>query len=187
MKTNNQFNDTGGLMKTIILAILSFCFLLPNTAGGAELKVGYVDFNKALNESDKGKQATAILEDVIKNKKSILEDQEAEIKAIDEELKKQATILSPESRKDKEDSLKKLIRDAQRMRRDFQEEIQKKEADLTQEIQNDLMKIVNSISKEKGYAIVFERGVSGILYFQNKYDITDTVINEYNKSIKQKE
>jgi Skp family chaperone for outer membrane proteins len=49
------------------------------------------------------------------------------------------------------------------------------------------LKVVNRIAKENGYAIVFERGVSGILFFQKKYDITNTVINEYNKSIKPKE
>jgi outer membrane protein len=174
-------------MKKLLIVILGILFIAPYTAYGDDLNVAYVDFNKALNESDKGKQATAILEDVIRNKKDILAEKEQLITKIDDELKKQSSVLSPDSKKDKEDQLKNLIRDAQRMRRDFQEEIQKKEASLTQEIQNDLMKVVNDISTRESYSIIFERGVSGILFIQNKFDITDKVIEEYNKSLKTKE
>jgi len=168
------------LLLVIVLSLLGF------NAQGADLKIAYVDFNKALNESDNGKRATKILEEMIKNKKSILLEKEKELKKLEDELKKQSSVLTPESRKDKEDQLSKLFRDYKRMGKDFQEEIQKKEAELTQEIQNDLLKIVNKIGEEEGYTILFERGASGTLYSQNKLDITQKVIKKYNDITKSK-
>jgi outer membrane protein len=173
------------MMKTIVL-ILFVLFSLTIPAYGADLKIAYLDFNRALNESEQGKKATSILEEMIKDKKTAVIEKEEEIKKLDEELKKQLSILSPEAREEKEDNLKKLVRDAQRMTRDFQEEVKKKEADLTREIQKEIIQVINKIAHEEGYSIVFERGVSGILYFQEQYDITDKVIEKYNESVKKK-
>lgn len=172
-------------MKRLILAVFVVFFLSVN-AQSEEIKIGYVDFNKALNESENGKNATRVLEDFIKNKKNIYVEKEKEIKELDEELKKQASVLSPESRKNKEDQLSKMYIDYQRLARDIQEEIQKKESELTQEIQKDLVKIIVEIGKKEGYTVILERGVSGILYSQDKLDMTDRVIKKYNESSKTK-
>lgn len=173
------------MTKTTVL-ILFVLFTLSIPAYGADLKIAYLDFNRALNESEQGKKATAMLEEMIRDKKTAVIEKEEEIKKLDEELKKQLSILSPETREEKEDNLKKLVRDAQRMTRDFQEEVKKKEADLTREIQKEIIQVINKIAQEEGYTIVFERGVSGILYFQKQYDITDKVIEKYNESVKEK-
>jgi outer membrane protein len=73
------------------------------------------------------------------------------------------------------------------MTRDFQEEVKKKETDLTREIQKEIIQVINKIAQDEGYTIVFERGVSGILYFQDHYDITNKVIEKYNESVKKKQ
>ncbi len=174
----------GGSMKKIFVFVLMVCAYAPLIAHGAELKIAYVDFNRALNESEQGKKATALLEEMIKEKKTIMSEKENEIRKLDEELKKQASVLSQTAREEKEDEIKKLIKEAQRMTKDFQEEVQKKENDLTREIQRELVDVVNTIAEEEGYTIIFERGVSGILYFQENHDITDTVIKKYNKNVK---
>jgi outer membrane protein len=171
--------------KTVLMLFVLFSLLIP--AYGADLKIAYLDFNRALNESEQGKRATVVLEEMIKDKKTAVIEKEEEIKKLDEELKKQLSILSPEAREEKEANLKKLVRDAQRMTRDFQEEVKKKETDLTREIQKEIIQVINKIAQDEGYTIVFERGVSGILYFQDHYDITNKVIEKYNESVKKKQ
>jgi outer membrane protein len=161
-------------------------FLLSFTVQGEEMKIGYVDFNKALNESDKGRKATEMLEGMIKSKRTILSDKEEEIRKLEEEIKKQLSVLSSEAKREKEDELKKLLRDAQRMKSDFEDEIKKEEAILTREIQKELMEVIDKISRDEGYTIVFERGVSGILYIRKDFDITDKVIKIYNEGSKVK-
>jgi outer membrane protein len=159
----------------IVLSLFAF------KTEGADLKIGYVDLNKALFESNKGKRATKILDDMLNSKKAVVLKKEKEIKKLEQELDIQDSILNPKSRKDKKDQLDKLYRDYRRMGKDFQGELQKKEAELTQEIQKDLIEVVNKIGEKEGYSIIFERRVSGMLYSQKKFDITEKVIKKYNE------
>jgi Skp family chaperone for outer membrane proteins len=81
--------------KTVLMLFVLFSLLIP--AYGADLKIAYLDFNRALNESEQGKRATVVLEEMIKDKKTAVIEKEEEIKKLDEELKKQLSILSPEA------------------------------------------------------------------------------------------
>jgi outer membrane protein len=166
------------MKKRVLIIMLFMCWAF--SAHGAELKIGFVDLNKALNESERGKNATKILEDVVNSKKTILVDKEKELKGLDEELKKQSSVLTPESLKSKTEELNKLYKSYQRMVKDFQEEVQKKEAEFTQEIQKGLLEITQQIGKEKGYSIIFEKNASGLIYGQKTIDITEDLIKKYN-------
>ena len=172
-------------MKKIILLIL-ILFTWGVSAHAADMKIGYVDLNKALNESENGKKAKKILEDMIASKQSVITKKEDEIKTFKEELDKQSSVLTPEASKEKQEQLNKLIREGQRMVNDFQEEVRKKETELTQDIQKDLVDIVNKLGKEEGYTIIFERGASGTIYFQKDLDLSDKVIKKYNENISTK-
>lgn len=172
-------------MKKIIFPITILISLFTFSAQGAELKIGYLDLNKVLNESDNGKKATKLLDDMVNSKQALISKKEEEINKLKEELEKQSSVLTPESMKDKQDHLNKLIKDAQRMVRDFQEEIQKKEIELRTEIIKELREIINKIGEEEDYAVIFT-GESGLLYYQKKIDITDKVIKGYNETTKAK-
>lgn len=171
------------MKKTIFLVII---LLFAFSAEGVELKIGYVDINKALNESDNGKKATKILEDMVNSKKPIFLEKEEELKKLEEELKKQSSVLTPEAKKSKEEQFNKLLRDYQRMLKDFNEELQKKQEEFTQEIQRDLIEIINKFAEEEGYSIIFEKGSSGIIYSPKKFDVTDNVLKRYNETAKAK-
>ncbi|MEF9437665.1 MAG: OmpH family outer membrane protein [Candidatus Mariimomonas ferrooxydans] len=173
-------------MKKIFLFTLVVAFAWAFNADGADLKIGYVDFNKALNESDVGMKAVKKVEDIANSKKTIIKGKETEMDKLREELEKQVAVLTPESKKEKEDQLNKLYREYQRMLKDFNEEIQKKQADLSKEIQKALLDVIQEIGKEEGYSVVFEKGVSGILFSKDEYDVTDKVVKKYNEMTKAK-
>ena len=164
---------------------LFFIFILLLTcvfnAHGADMKIGFVDLNKALNESENGKNATEALENMVKSKKSVLIEKEKELKILDNEVKKQASVLTPESMKSKTEEFNKLYKNYQRMVKDFQEEVQKKEAELTRQIQEDLIKTVQNIGEKEKFYIILEKNASGILHAQKDIDLTDMVIKQYNE------
>jgi len=166
----------------LIIVALSVLFLGIISAQGADLKIGHINLNKALNDSGRGKKAAKILENMINYKKSILIEKEKEIKKLDEEMKRQSSILTPESKREKQDHFDKLYKDYQRKGKDFQEEIQKKEVELTQKIQKDLLEIVKKIGKEEGYTMIFESGAGSIIYAREEFDITEKVIKKYNET-----
>jgi len=170
-------------VKKFLVVIFMLVFEV-GIAGGAELKIGYVDLNKALNESESGKKATKILEDMVKSKRVIIAKKEEEINNLREEIGKQSSVLTQEAVKEKQDNLDRVIRDAQKMTKEFQDEVQKKEFELRTELLNELKEIINKIAEEEGYAFILEE--STLLYSSKKFDITQKVIKKHNETVKTK-
>ena len=164
------------------LLFLTIITLFSFNAYAAEFKIGYVDLNKALNESTKGKTAVKLLEDMVKAKQSVIIEKEKELKALDDEIAKQASILNPDAIKEKQAKREKLMRDYQRMVKDSQDEVQQKRNNFMEAIIKDLRNSVVQIGKDKGYSIIFERVASGILYIPEDVDVTDTLIEQFNKA-----
>jgi len=158
--------------------------LISLNAYAADMKIGYVDLNKALNTSDPGKKAVKMLEDMVKAKQKFIDQKGDDIKKLDEELSKQASILNPESLKEKQENRDRLMRDYQRMVKDSQEEIQKKQTGLMQDIIKEMRQVVHELGKKEGYSVIFERSESGILYIPENFDLTDKLIEKFNETTK---
>lgn len=169
------------MKKLFFLALITFFAV---NASAADLKIAYVDLNKALNECEKGKTAVKVLEDMVKAKQEVISEKEKELKAIDDEIAKQSSILNPDAIKEKQAKREKLMRDYQRMVKDSQDEVQQKRNDFMEAIIKDLRETVARLGKEKGYSVIFERVASGILYIPDDVDITDLLIEQFNKESK---
>ena len=160
----------------IVLGISAFA------AQGAEVKIGCVDLNKALNESVRGAEAKKTLNDMVVTKQTVIDKMKGDVEKLEEEIEKQASVLTPEGKKEKEEQRDKLRKDIQRTFGDSQEEIKKKEMELMQGIIKDLRDIVNKIGEEEGYSAIFEISEGNVVYWTKKLDITDKVIKRYNES-----
>ncbi len=170
----------GGIMKKYLLTLALMVFAV--SAYGAEIKIAYVDLNKALNESNSGKNAVGMLEEMVKSKQGAISDIGEKIKVLEDELSKQASILTPESVKTKKNEREVLLRDYQRMVKDSQDEVQKKQAEFMDVIVNDIREVVIKLGREGNYTVIFEKAESGMLYYSSEIDITDQVISSFNKS-----
>jgi outer membrane protein len=174
------------MKKSILKTLFTFCSLLfalcimPFSSLAADLKVGSVDIQKALNESEAGKKAKSDLEALIKSKESIINEKSKVVEKLRGELEKQSSVLSTEAKKSKGDELEKLLREYQRAVQDSQAEVKKKEGELTEAIIKELREIVEKIGEEEGYTLIIDRGL--VLYSDKGIDLTDTVIKKYNES-----
>jgi outer membrane protein len=169
-------------MKKILL-LLCICIILPVSAhAGEALKIGVIDLKKVINECEKGKKAKADLEAIIKDKESIIEKKGKEIEKLQNELQKQASVLSMEAKKSKESELEKLVRDYQRIVQDSQAELKKKEDEQIAAIIEGVHELVDDMGKKEGYSLIVEQSL--ILYAHGDLDITDEIIQRYDKSKK---
>jgi outer membrane protein len=177
------FKYQGGYMKRIffLTALLS---LFAFSSQAEEIKIGYVDLNKALNESKQGKDAIRSLEDIVKSKQAVVDKKGDEIKILEEEISKQSSILTPESIKAKQQEHERLLRDYKRIIQDTQNDIQKKQTEYMQAIIADLRKMIMKIGEEENYSAVFETVESGLLYMPEKLDLTEKVIKRFNETYK---
>lgn len=167
---------------SVVVVSFVISILLISSAYGAEktLKIGYVDIQKAVNESQTGQMAIKTMTDIMMAKQKSVEDKGKEIEKLKAEVEKQAAVLSPEAKKQKEEKLEKDWRDYQRMVRDSQEEVQKKEIELINPIIKGLRGIIKQIGEEEGYTIILQKA-DLILYSSPAYDLTEKVIKRYDQ------
>lgn len=164
------------------LFVICYLSLCTSSFAADSIKIGCIDLQRALNESETGKKAKSDLESLIKSKQSIIDEKGKTIEKLKGELEKQASVLSAEARKGKEDELEKLLREYQRLVQDSQAEVKKKEIELTDAIIKDIREIVEKIGEEEGYTIIIENAEGVLLYSNKSIDLTDTVIKKYNES-----
>ena len=168
-------------MRGIIVLMLVMVFAVSGVEA-AELKIGYVDLYRALNESAYGIKAKETLEKMVKEKQAVIDRKGMEIQRLEDELQRQASVITPEAKRQKENEINRLRREYQQLLQESQEELRKKERELTQEILKDLKEIISKIGESQGYAIIFEGGKNGIILYSRKgFDLTDVVIKRYNE------
>ncbi len=150
------------------------------SAQAAELKIGYVDFQKIVSQSNQGKEAMKTLDSIEKAKNAIINEKVNEIKKLEEELTVQGAILNPETKEKKQADHEKLVMEYQKMRRDRDEELKKNEAEFIQKIVLDVKKLLAKIAEEEGYAAILNE--AGIAYIRPEADLTDRVLKMFSES-----
>lgn len=166
------------ILTGLVLSVVMVPLLFPAWSE-AEIKIGYVDLNRALNESKQGKDAKTELETLVKNKQSSIDELEKKINEMRQEYDKQVQALSESARKAKEEEIENAIRNYQKIVAEAQGEVEKKRKELTSRIINELKEVINKIAEEEGFTIILESSEGLILYSKKGLDLTDKVIKRY--------
>lgn len=162
----------------VLVAVMALGFVAAEARAESNFKVGYVDFQKALNDVNEGKKAKAQLKTEFDAKQKQLGDLENQLKSMKDELDKQRLVLSADALREKEEAFRKKYVDLNEKMNAYKMELQTKEAKVTSDIINRLQKIAADIGQKDSYDIILER--SQVLYAPSKTDLTDRVIQSFN-------
>jgi len=154
---------------------------LVSSVQAAEVKIGLVDMQQALQNVELGKKAKAQLEKEFNAKKKKLQDEESSIKKMGEEFKKQSLVMNDEARAKKQGELQERIMKFQELTARSQSEIQQKEQELTRPIINRLRQIISELAKDKDYTVILEKNENTVLFSKEKDDLTDEIVSRFNK------
>lgn len=171
-------------MKRVVVLILTLGLLGVGQVWAAEVKIGYVDLQKALNMSEAGKVAKDKIAKKVKEYEGTIESRQQELKKLKDELDKQSLLLSGEARDAKERDYQQKLKEFQRFTKDIQEELQQRDADFTRQILEQLFKVIKDIGKKEGYTVILEQSESSILYADERIDLTDHLIKAYDEAAK---
>jgi outer membrane protein len=81
-------------MKRLIAILLALSLLTAFPVGAAEVKLGYVDLQKALNLSESGKAAKEKIQKKVKEHEGAIDARQKDLKKLKDELEKQSLLLS---------------------------------------------------------------------------------------------
>lgn len=167
------------MKKTLAAGLLALAMALP--ASAADLKIGYVNLQQALAESNKGKKARDQFKVQVDKLQASLKKQKDELESMKEQLEKKANVMKDDERLELEDDYRRKLRDFERAYKDSQADLQKKDSDLTGTLIGGLQEVIAEYGKENGYSIILEAGASAVLYGDSELDLTSDIIRLYNK------
>lgn len=168
-------------MKKRISMIISAMVFLFGSPAIAEVKIGYVDMQKAIQSTSSGKSAKKKLEKDFNKKKKELEKMEADLKKMTQDLEKKAAVLSDDVKAKKQAQLQQEMMKYQKIVGQSQLEIQKKERELTTPIITKLRTTIQKVASKGGYTMILEKSEQSVLWAKKDVDLTDDVIKAFEK------
>jgi len=170
----------------ILCAAAMMCVPLLGRAQTPPVKIGYVDLQRVMIESEKGKEAKKSLGDELEKLKKNLTQKQEELQKMKDALDKQSAMITPEARADKEKQYQSKLKDYQRIANDYQTELQQKDQEFTQKILKELEEVIKGMGDNEKYTLILEKSQAGIIFAPTTIDVTDKVITLYNEASKKK-
>ncbi len=161
----------------IIVAVI-----FSGAAMAAELKLGYVNLQKALNECLAGKEAVLELESETKKRQEQIDVKQEDLKKLNEEIEKKKTVWSADMQEQKQKELQTRMQEFQRFYLQSNDDLKRREQGEKTVIIKDLIEIAKPLAKEKGYTFLFE--LQGLIYGPPEADLTNDLIKAYDVEYK---
>ena len=171
-------------MKKLILSItlIVLTAVFSGAAVAAELKLGYVNLQKALNECLAGKEAVLELETETKKRQEQIDVKQEDLKKLNEEIEKKKTVWSADMQEQKQKELQSRMQEFQRFYLQSNDDLKRREQEKKTVIVKDLIEIAKPLAKEKGYTFLFE--LQGLIYGPLEADLTNDLIKAYDVEYK---
>ena len=166
-------------MPRISRFVLAAALVLSTSAAYAEeFKLGFVDMQRALNETDDGRKAKAALKKVFDQKQKELDEQQAALKKDIEDLDKKRTLLPADQVREKEAELQQRMQKVQQTYLRHQQDLSGKEQEATAKIYERMNKIIQKIATTENFTMIVDK--SALVFAKPHLDLTNELIRRYN-------
>lgn len=160
------------MMRFILLIWFSLTCLVSN-ALSADIKVGYVQVDKLLQEAPQTAETGKKLEKEFSPRSMELDKLQKQIRELETTLEKDHATLTDGERRMKERDVTNFRLEFQRKQRELREDINLRKNEELAVLQDRINKAVQTVSETEGYDLVV---YSGVAYASKRIDITDKVL-----------
>ncbi len=174
------------MKKHLLLFVAAIVFGNTAYADAPAMKIGYVDLQSVVTQSEHGKREIANLKKDFETKQKKLDQMQEELKKLKEGFDKQAAMLNEEARMKKQAELQQKFGELQQTYMNLQKDVGEKQQQVTSEILAKVKVIVEKIGDRDGYTLILDRNEANVLYFKRHMDVTDEVLATYNQQSKKK-
>ncbi len=152
--------------------------LAPLAARAADLKLAYVDLQRALEEIDEGKVAKASLKKDFDEMQKKLDQRTDEVKKLDADFQKQALVMAPDAKASRAAEIDRKKNEVQQFFVGLQQELAGKEREVTRGIFDKMIGMVRELAEAEGITMVLDRNT--VLYAPSSLDVTNELVRKYN-------
>ncbi len=171
-------------MRIGLFAILLTVFCSVPSASAADLKVGFVDMQKALASSKTGVAAQKQYETEVKEAQLKLDVKKSEYEKLQQEFSKKKDSLNDKARAQREEELISMEKELKRSFQDTQDVLRRRHSQLVGDLVKKIKVVVEEVGKAEGYTVIIEKNSPSILFTDGETDISEEVVEKFNKSAK---
>ncbi|WP_172425977.1 OmpH family outer membrane protein [Sulfuricaulis limicola] len=150
---------------------------VPAAVPAADLKIGYVNAVKVIEEAPQGEAALKKLEAEFAPRDKQIVEMQNKLKQLEQDLEKNALVLKDADHRSREFEIVSLKRDLRRATQEFREDYNLRRNEELAALQKIVQKTIAEIAKQENYDLVLESAV----YASTRADITDKILKRLGK------
>jgi outer membrane protein len=172
-------------LKTVVLSLLlgMFAFCSASAADGNGLKIGIMNVQKVLVQSDAGLKAKEVFEKRKNELEAQIQEDQKKLEDMQTEIEKKTSVWPKDTQEAKILEFNKMRRDLQTKTKDASMEMKMLQDKELEPIIKELEKVVDDFGEKEGYSIILD-SKNGVVFYAKAYDISDALIAELNKAMK---
>jgi outer membrane protein len=168
-----------GFKKVLAPLVASFAILAFSPDALAQSKIGVIDTQRAIMETEDGLRAQATLKKLFDKRQHELDKKQVDLQKEREDIEKQRDVLSKGALQKRVEKWQREMIQLQTVFVEYNKELQKKQNELTQPIFSKAMNIIRRLASTDGLDMVVDK--QAVPYVRSDLDLTDRVIQAYNQ------
>jgi outer membrane protein len=167
--------------RAIVLLGLAAILVWGTAASDEAIKIGVVDIDQAIGSTSDGKAAREEFARKQREAEAKIQPMIERYQKLEDDLKAKKFVLSDEALFQKQLDLAEMRNQIQNQMKELEGQLQVDQKRLEGPLTKKLVGIIEDTGKSNGFTLILRRGSPGLLYTREALDITDLVIERYNK------
>jgi len=163
---------------SIVAMSLALGSLSKPAAAEASTKVGVIDTQRAIMETEDGLRMQATLKKIFDSRQRELDKKQVDLQKERDDIEKQRGVLSQEALTKRVEKWQRDMMQLQTVFVEYNKEMQKKQNELTQPIFQRAMGLIRRLATQKGLDLIVDK--QAVPYVRSDLDLTDQLITLYN-------
>jgi len=167
--------------KAMVLLGLAAVLAWGTGADDEPVKLAVVDLDQALNSTEEGKAAREELARKKREAEASVQPKIQRFQQMQEELKSKRFVLSEEALYERQLDLVELKNQIESDMQELENKLKIDQERIVGPLRKKMVEIVRNLGRDRGFTLVVERNTPGLLYSREALDITDAVIEQFNR------
>jgi outer membrane protein len=156
--------------------------LIVGTAAQDEpIKIGVVDIEQAISSTEDGKAAREKLVRKQREAEAQIAPLRDRYNALEDDLKSKQFVLSDDALFEKQLDLAEVRNQIENKAKEIEGQLKVDQYRIQEPLLTKMRTIIADTGREEGFTLILQRGAAGVIYSREALDITDLIIDKYNK------
>lgn len=173
-------------MKRVVFSAVLLAFMSLSNAALADVKIGYIDSEVLKERLPEFREAQRKLDQLRQDYENQAKDREAKLMKLQDDFRKQELLMSEARKAELQADFEEKVRQLQAFTQEKfgpEGELMRKNIELSEPIFKKINDAIKALADEDSYDYIFDAAApsSGLVFAQEKYDLTETVLEALEK------